>query len=278
MEITLPNVLVKAGLTCPAEFWVSLRSELSQPLWETWPLFNYSHWDFFSPLSNLNVPFGCLSYLLSFCCVASGRVSPVFSTTTPYVTEDNSEISPYPSLPQAQQSQFCQSHFMCLVLQPLEHLAGRLLDSLPFISLSLVPGDPKTDTLFHRRSHECQGEEKSHFLWPAGFTLPNTAQYADGPLLPQGTLLTCPPCCKPGLPAPFLASHHQASWLRPGLLHGVNSAQMQDLNFPFVELQEFPHGPFLQLAEVLLNGSAVLQHIDHSPQFDIICRFAESAL
>lgn len=137
---------------------------------------------------------------------------------------------------------------MCLVPQPLEHLAGRLLDSLPFINVSLVPGDPKLDALFYAMSPECQGEENSHFLWPAGFTLPNTFQYADGPLLPQGPLLTCSTCCSPGLPAPFLVTHHQASWLQPVLLHGVNPAQVQDLHFPLLNFKRFLMAHFSSLS------------------------------
>lgn len=46
----------------------------------------------------------------------------------------------------------------------------------------------------------------------------------------------------------------------------------------FVELQESSHGPFLQPVDVPLNGSSALQNSDPSPQFDIICKYAESAL
>lgn len=97
-------------------------------------------------------------------------------------------------------------------------------------------------------SPECQGEENSHFLWPAGFTLPNTFQYANGPLLPQGPLLTCSTCCSPGLPAPFLVTHHQASWLQPVLMHGVNPAQVQDLHFPLLNFKRFFMAHFSSLS------------------------------
>lgn len=61
------------------------------------------------------------------------------------------------------------------------------------------------------------------------------------------------------------------------LPQGVNSAQVQGLDFLVLNFK-FPHGPFLQIVKVLLNGSSALPHIDHSPQFDIIYKFAESAL
>lgn len=66
--------------------------------------------------------------------------------------------------------------------------------------------------------------------------------------LPQGPLLTCSTCCSPGLPAPFLVTHHQASWLQPVLLHGVNPAQVQDLHFPLLNFKRFLMAHFSSLS------------------------------
>lgn len=113
--------------------------------------------------------------------------------------------------------------------------------------LSCTRGPQTGHIILYKVSWVSRGEN-SHFLWPAGFTLPNTFQYADKPLLPQDPLLICSTCCSPGLPAPFLVSHHQASWLQPVLLRGVNPAQVQDLHFPLLNFKRFLMAHFSSLS------------------------------
>lgn len=49
---------------------------------------------------------------------------------------------------------------------------------------------------------------------------------------------------------------------------------MQDFASVFVELCEVPVNSVLQLSEVSLNGSPVLQHVKCSLQFGAICKLA----
>lgn len=55
--------------------------------------------------------------------------------------------------------------------------------------------------------------------------------------------------------------------LQPVLVHGIFLPKRQELAFHFVELHEASVSPFLQSAEVSLNSSPALHHIDCSLNF-----------
>ena len=64
------------------------------------------------------------------------------------------------------------------------------------------------------------------------------------------------------------------------VVHGVSPPQAQDLSFAFAfaELHIVPARPFLQLAEMPLDGDAALERTDCFPAFYVICRPAEDVL
>jgi len=58
-----------------------------------------------------------------------------------------------------------------------------------------------------------------------------------------------------------------AGQLKCVLVHGVILFQIWDSAFPFVEHDEVPVSPFLQLVEAFLNGSTTIWCVSHSSQF-----------
>jgi len=79
-----------------------------------------------------------------------------------------SEISPGPSLLQAEQAKLLQPFFVGEVLQHSEYLHGSPLDSLQQIHVLLMLGAPGLDTVFCVGSHKSGFEESSHLLHPVG--------------------------------------------------------------------------------------------------------------
>lgn len=108
------------------------------------------------------------------------------------------------------------------------------------------------DTVFQMCSHKCWSERKTYFLQPAGCTLACIVQKAVVHQDPQ-----------------FLSCKTTFWWVRPqpALVHGIFLPKRQALAFYFIELHEVSVSPFLQSAEVSLNGSPALHLIDCSLNF-----------
>lgn len=79
----------------------------------------------------------------------------------------------------------------------------------------------------------------------------------------------------PSLPSCFSAECPQHVLV---FFPGVAPSQGQDFAFLLDELHEVPVRPFLQIAEVSLEGSMTHWRTHHSSQFCIICKVVENAL
>ena len=159
------------------------------------------------------------------------------------------------------------------MLQSLNHLCGLSLDSLQYVSLVL--GSLELDTVLHMWPHHCGVEEKDQLSWPAGGALPNAAQEAIGLLCHKDTLLAHVQllCCYQDSSGPLCLGSSQ-----PVLVAGVTPPQVQDMAFPFVEMQEVPPAPFLQHVKILLNGNTTSWCTGHSSKFCIVHKLAEGKL
>ena len=151
------------------------------------------------------------------------------------------------------------------MLQSLNCLTSPLLDSLQHVSLVLE--SPALDTGLQMWPHQCWLDGKVHLPWPAGSTVPNAAQGTISLLCHKGTLLAHgrlgvhqePQVCFCSV-APQLGGTYHI------LVHGIVPPQGQDFALPFAELHEVPLGPFLQLDEILLDGSTTLWCISAPPR------------
>ncbi|KAK4828611.1 hypothetical protein QYF61_000063 [Mycteria americana] len=102
---------------------------------------------------------------------------------------ESDKVSPQPPFLQAKQSQLPQLLLIRLLLQTLHQLRCPSLDTLQHLNVSLVVGDPKLNTVFEVRPHQCQVQGHDHFPSPAGPTIFDTSQDAIGFLGHLGTLL-----------------------------------------------------------------------------------------
>lgn len=87
--------------------------------------------------------------------------------------------------------QLYQSLLVWKMLQSLNHLCGPFLDSLEYVHIFLVLGNPEPGTVLQVWHHQCWVKGKDHFPWTAGGALPNTAQDTISLLCHKGTLPAC---------------------------------------------------------------------------------------
>jgi len=73
------------------------------------------------------------------------------------------EVSPEPSLLQAEQSQLTQPVFTGEMLQHLEHLCVSPLDSFSYFHVFFVLGAPELNTILQVGSQGGRGERNIHF-------------------------------------------------------------------------------------------------------------------
>jgi len=86
------------------------------------------------------------------------------------------QVSPLPSLLQAEQPQLSQPFLTGKVFHPSDHFCGPPLDPLQQVHVLLVLGAPELDTGFEVGSHQSRAEGRNHLPRPAGHSAFDAAQ------------------------------------------------------------------------------------------------------
>lgn len=153
------------------------------------------------------------------------------------------------------------------MIQWLDNLRSPVLDSLQSVHIFLLLGSLELDIIALMRPYQCWAERKDHFFHPSDKALPIAAQEA---LWWPFMETHCWPVTSSSAIAPKVLLWRGAFQLvRSQCLqaHEAIFHRMQDFSFTFVELYKAPVGPFLQSAQVPLNGSTALWFISHHSQF-----------
>ncbi|KAK4810572.1 hypothetical protein QYF61_004535 [Mycteria americana] len=146
------------------------------------------------------------------------------------------------------------------------------------LNVSLVVRDPKLNTVFEVRPHQCQVQGHDHFPSPAGHTIFDTSQDAIGFLGRLGALLAHIQAAVHQHPQVLLCqAAFQSLFPKPVALHGVAVAQVQDLALSLVEPHTVDLGPSIQPVQVPLQTLPTLQQINTPTQLGVICKHAEGA-
>ncbi|RMB93651.1 hypothetical protein DUI87_29878 [Hirundo rustica rustica] len=166
----------------------------------------------------------------------AGTADPGLKETNPQLTtatlqeavESDKVTSESPFL-QAKQPQFPQSFFIQLMLQAPHQPRCPPLDSLKHLNILPKLKGPELDTILKVWPHQCRVQGKNNLPAPAGHTIPDTGQYAIGPLGHQGTLLAHVQLVVDQNPqVPFFLGTVQPHRPQPITLQGVIVAKVQD--------------------------------------------------
>ncbi|KAF1466761.1 Conserved oligomeric Golgi complex subunit 5, partial [Megadyptes antipodes antipodes] len=194
------------------------------------PMFNHSFRKDIFPHVQSKPPLAQLEAISSrpiACCLGEETDTHLATTSFQVVVESN-EVSPQPPLLQAKQSQFSQLLLIRLVLQTLHELRCPSRDTLQHLNVLLVVRDPKLNTVFKVRPHQCRVQGHDHFPTPAGHTVSDTGQDAIGLL---GHLGTLPAHVQPAVnqhpQVLFCQAAFQPLFPQPVALHGVVVAKVQ---------------------------------------------------
>ncbi|KAK4816910.1 hypothetical protein QYF61_024920 [Mycteria americana] len=129
----------------------------------------------------------------------------------------------------------------------LHQLRCPSLDTLQHLNVSLVVGGPKLNTVFEVRPHQCHVQGHDYFPSPTGHTISDTSQDAIGFLGHLGTLLAHIQSAVSQHPQVlFCQAAFQPLFPKPGALHGVVVAQVQDLALGLVEPHTIDLSPSIQ--------------------------------
>ncbi|KAK4830412.1 LOW QUALITY PROTEIN: hypothetical protein QYF61_010943, partial [Mycteria americana] len=186
-------------------------------------------------------------------CYLGEETDPHLSTTSFQVVVESDKVSPQPPFLQAKQPQFPQPLLIRLLLQTLHQLLA-LLWTRSSTSMSLL--GPKLNTVFEVRPHQCRVQGHDHFPSPAGHTIFDTSQDAIGFLGHLGTLLAHIQAAVDQHPQVlFCLAAFQPLFPKPGALHGVAVAQVQDLALGLVKPHTFDLSPLIQPVQYLIQTS-----------------------
>ncbi|KAK4830762.1 hypothetical protein QYF61_013251 [Mycteria americana] len=120
---------------------------------------------------------------------------------------------------------------------------------LEHLNVSFVLGGPKLNTVFEVWPHQCPVQGHDHFPSPAGHTIFDTSQDAIGFLGHLGTLLAhIQAAVNQHAQVLFCLAAFQPLFPKPGSLHGVAVAQVQDLALGLVEPHTIDLSPSIQPA------------------------------
>ncbi|KAK4830416.1 hypothetical protein QYF61_010947 [Mycteria americana] len=180
---------------------------------------------------------------------------------------------------QAKQSQLPQLLRIRLLLQTLHQLRCPSLDTFQYLNIPLVVGGPKLNTVFEVRPHQCRVQGHNHFPSPAGHAIFDTSQDAIGFLGRLCTLLAHIQAAVNKHPQVLLCrAAFQPLFPKPGALHGVAVAQVQDLALGLVKPHTIDLSPSIQPVQVPLQSLPTLQQINTPTQLGVVCKLTESAL
>ncbi|KAK4827485.1 hypothetical protein QYF61_018785 [Mycteria americana] len=186
-------------------------------------------------------------------CYLGEETDPHLSTTSFQAVVESDEVSPQPPFLQAKQSQLPQPLLIRLLLQTLHQLRCPSLDTLQYLNIPLVVGGPKLNTVFEVRPHQCRVQGHDHFPSPAGHAIFDTSQDAIGFLGRLGTLLAHIQAAVNKHPQVLLCqAAFQLLFPKPGALHGVAVAQVQDLALGLVKPHTIHPSPSIQPVQVPL--------------------------
>ncbi|KAK4831914.1 hypothetical protein QYF61_020291 [Mycteria americana] len=160
-------------------------------------------------------------------CYLGEETDPHLFTTSFQVVVESDKVSPQPPFLQTKPPQFPQPLLIRLVLQTLHQLRCPSLDMLQHLNVFLVVRDPKLNTVFEVRPHQCRVQGDNLFPTPAGHTISDTSQDAIGFLGHLDTLLACIQAAVNQHPQvlPCWAAF-QPLCPKPVALHGVVVAQV----------------------------------------------------
>lgn len=159
------------------------------------------------------------------------------------------------------------------MLQSLHHLHSPLLDSLQYVHVSYVLGNPELEPALLGVDSPVlsRGEGSSAFTcWQcfARCRLRTPLALFAGRMCSRLMLKMVTTRTPKSFSAKLLSS-----WLapQPVPVPGVVPPQVQDLLLPLVECQEVSASSSLKPVQVPLYGSLTLWHLNHSSQFFVIC-------
>ncbi|KAK4814498.1 hypothetical protein QYF61_020860 [Mycteria americana] len=212
-------------------------------------------------------------------CYLGEETDPHLSTTFFQVVVESNKVSPQPPFLQATQPQFPQPLLIRLVLQTLPQLRCPSLHTLQPLNVSLVVRDPKLNTAFEVRPHQCRVQGHDHFPSPAGHAIFDTSQDAIGFLGRLGTLLAHIQLAVNQHPQVlFRQAAFQPLFPKPVALHGVAVTQVQDLALGLVEPHTIGPSPSIQPGQIPLQSLPTLKLINTPTQLGVVCKLSEGAL
>lgn len=269
LDIILSSLLFKPWLTCPAEVGVSLRTAITISLGNLAivQLFLMGFFSLICP-SGISCSYICLTCYFP---EVSGRASPILVYNHSLGNwKQQKDVSWSFSSPRL--SKASSLNFTLLPLASASWASYWPSSGLRHVSVFLLYQGSQTGHIISYKESWLSREEESLPLIP-WFYPSCYSPVCRGTFIPRGhttdmfnLLFTRTASSFPGEPA----------WVWLFVLGLFSPGAVFVLSF--AELQEFCYGPFLQPANVLLNGSSALQNTDPSPQFDIICKSPESAL
>ncbi|KAK4822219.1 hypothetical protein QYF61_011860 [Mycteria americana] len=152
------------------------------------------------------------------------------------------------------------------------------LDTLQHLNVSFVVRDPKLNTVFEVRPHQCRVQGHDH-IPTAGHAILDTSQDAIGFLGHLGTLLAhIQAAVNQHAQVLFCLAAFQPLFPKPVALHGVVVAQVQDLALGLVKPHTVDLGPSIQPVQVPLQSLPTLKQIKAPAQLVVICKLTEGAL
>ncbi|GAB0190507.1 hypothetical protein GRJ2_001516000 [Grus japonensis] len=167
---------------------------------------------------------------------------------------------------------------MRLVLQSLHQLHCSS-DMLQHLNVFFVVRGPKLNTVLEVQPHQCRVQGDDHFPSPAGHTISDTSQDADGLPGYLGTLLAhiqLPTDQHPQVL--FCQAAFQPLFPKPVALHGVVVTQVQDPALGLVKPHTVGLSPLIQPVQIPQKSLPTLKQINTPAQFGVIFELTEGAL
>ncbi|KAK4830254.1 hypothetical protein QYF61_009321 [Mycteria americana] len=211
-----------------------------------------------------------------FQCFTTVIIKKLFLTST---LKGCNNVSPNPSLLQAEQPQRAQTFFIGEVSHPSDHFRGPPLDLLQQVHVFPVLRAPELDAVLQVGSYQSRVEGQNHLPQPAGHTSFDAAQDTVGLLGCKRTLLAHVQLFIHQYPQVLLCKADLNPFIpQPVLISEVALTQLQDPALGLAEPHEVHMGPLLQLVQVPLDGIPSLRRVTCTTQLGVICKLAEGAL